>query len=246
MKTFTFITLLVISLSVVAHFTIFRNKTPTKFNTFLQPTIKKVHVNKRYPVNRRKIAIIGNSLSVPGTYDGILRDEYNIVNIESFASAGGRTGWSEGNLGNERGLNYQFDKVLLKSGKKYEDVIIFGGVVDLDLYPSPMETIKSNLQTLYDKSNAAGMRVIAISVLPWIACDCSNNENQTSEVQKLNQWIATEAKHVDTYVNAYPYFFDQADDFILDERYYNIDDLLHLSKEGNEKLAELIYQTAFK
>lgn len=231
-------------------FTIKNVKKPTgsPVKKIITPTaFRRANLDFPPQASGRQVAVLGDSLSIEGSYVSILSKKYN-MNIDSYGSPSASSGWYPGDgvgdgTKNAFGLNYQFDTFIVKPGKKYDDVIVFGGFNDLNLR-KPLETTESNLQSLYDAIHATGMRIIVISILPYRGCDCSKDKKNT-KIQTLNHWIGTKAKHVDTFVDAYDYFFDSTRSAMIKENYYK-DDGVHLKKEGYEKLAELIYKTAYQ
>ena len=252
MKTVIFIISTLIVVSSIAVFSMFKNKALTTLNPSFKcadstcwfPQRENTNTQSIKPLvsGERRVAVIGDSLSAPGTYVSDLGKKNGFI-IETYGSPAGQTGWYEGSSeGNARGFNYKFDTFILKPGKKYDDVIVFGGFNDINT-GIPLKTIEDNLQVLYKKINDSKMRVIAISVLPYRGCNCSADQGDTA-VQTLNEWIRIKAESVTMFVNAYPYFFDPNDSTSLNKAYYELDGV-HLSKEGYKKLAELIYESVY-
>lgn len=117
------------------------------------------------------------------------------------------------------------------------DVIVLAGVNDLASHRSE-ERIAARLAEIYGRFRAAGVRVIAVQVLPWGRRPTYDAEG----TWRLNHWILAqeELRQVARVVRTD--LMGDANGWLLPA--YTKDGV-HLTKAGNDALGQLIWQQAF-
>ncbi len=171
-----------------------------------------------------KIAVIGDSITADGTqYQNYLRSNCTGKSIEVFAEVGKQTSWM---------LDQFRDNV---KGKGFNGLIILGGVNDLSSSRTSSQ-IQTNLNTIYTEAMADGMKVTAITVLPWKDYSSWDATKQTN-TEALNRWILGSPANVK--VNAYAEFGDASDSAKLKSS-YDPGDHLHPNATGSRKLGEIV------
>jgi len=117
------------------------------------------------------------------------------------------------------------------------DVVILAGVNDLASGRS-LETIKANLQGLYDRAKSMGLRVVALTVTPWM-CHARGEKNR-ARTDALNDWILSNPTPdviVDTSV------LGDHTGCLFD--IYDSGDGLHMTPEGAQDMGALVIEEAF-
>ncbi|MBI5072117.1 hypothetical protein HZB93_04510 [Candidatus Falkowbacteria bacterium] len=177
-----------------------------------------------------KIAVIGDSITAetPG-YQNYLRDHCSGKTLEFFALRGQQTSWM---------LDQFRDNV---KGKGFNGLIILGGVNDFSSGRTAAQA-QSNLNTLYTEAKADGIKVTAITVLPWSGYSSWTSSKQT-QTTNLNSWILSSP--ADIKVNAYASFGDASDPTKLKCAYDGRDgtcdgDHLHPNAAGGRALGDAI------
>src|ERR1035438_7484348 len=178
-----------------------------------------------------KIYFIGDSLTLgtpadlgtyPYTVGALLGSSWTIVNN----GHGGRTTTKELNV-------YASD---LKNHSDAEYVCILLGVNDLNEGESA-DTVIKNLQKLYTLTHNAGIKTVAITILPHNRMVYSFGKASLgkSKMDTVNYWILHTAKDVDYRVNAYAAFLQpHTKIFFPLKPEYDSGDHLHLSERGYE------------
>jgi lysophospholipase L1-like esterase len=119
----------------------------------------------------------------------------------------------------------------LASGN-YDVVVVLAGVNDLASGRS-VSTAKEWLQRIYDEAIAAGARVVAVELLPWASHPVG--AKKVAETEALNLWIRQLDGILGTRVVSTTSMGDG-----LGRSLYAGSDGLHLTRAGNEKLAQLV------
>jgi lysophospholipase L1-like esterase len=148
-----------------------------------------------------KIAVIGDSITVGTQYQNYLRSNCTGKSIEVFARVGAPT---------SEMLNKFRDNV---KGKGFKGLIILGGVNDLASGRTVLQ-IQNNLNIIYTEAKADGLKVTAVTVLPWKGYDPAGTESdwtssKQTQTENLNSWIL--GSPADIKVNAYASFGDASD-----------------------------------
>lgn len=188
-----------------------------------------------------KVVTLGDSISVdpPGSdlynhYPSLLKSRYNVSTSDSFAVGGSQTGSSPSPY---KGMRLQYTEDVV--GKGYDLLIIMGGVNDVASGVSSSVT-ETNLDWIYTQAKSAGLKVVAISILPW-GCFSSSSPAKMAITKDINAWIKTNA-NVDYFIDAYEEF-NRGDDCL--KEIYNLDKI-HVNGVGHEKLAEMIFSQVFQ
>jgi len=167
---------------------------------------------------------MGDSLTEAGVYE-----------TELMALLG--SGWLTINLGksgdstSDMLARFQAD-VIDRGDADY--VLIWGGVVDLIF--SNAEDTETNLQAMYTIAHNAGIKVVAINIIPL-------NDISASKKLKLlaiNSWIQDSAINVDYVADAYTAIEDPHNPGNILPA-YDSGDHVHLSNAGYAVVAETIY-----
>jgi lysophospholipase L1-like esterase len=175
-------------------------------------------------LNPSKVYCMGDSLTEAGVYE-----------TELMALLG--SGWSTINLGrsgdstSDMLARFQAD-VIDRGDADY--VLIWGGVVDLIF--SNAEDTETNLQAMYTMAHNAGIKVVAINIIPL---------NDISAPKKLkllaiNSWFQDSAINVDYVADAYTAIEDPHNPGNILPA-YDSGDHVHLSNAGYAVVAETIY-----
>lgn len=191
-----------------------------------------------------KLATVGDSISVgsPTTsgfsyyYPGLMKSEYGVTISDSYAEGSAQTG---SYVGPPKGMRLQFSDSV--AGKEYTALMIMGGVNDLASNRGA-QYVKDNLDWIYSQAQSNGMKVIAISILPW-GCSSYSSPEKMAMTKEINAWIKTNSK-VDYFIDAYEEF-NQGNDCLRDI-YGGNNDTVHPNAAGHKKLAEMINNKAFQ
>lgn len=132
----------------------------------------------------------------------------------------------------------------------YTDVVIFGGVNDLYSDVTAGRTPKKiarDLEAMYSKARARGLRVHAINVAPWGGFRKYFNERRGRATLELNAWIAAqhEAKSVDGHVDAYALLSCGTPTHLCPEVAKPLRDGLHFGPKGQQILGEALFTASF-
>lgn len=116
-------------------------------------------------------------------------------------------------------------------------LVLLGGVNDL-MADVPIATIVDNLRAMYAAAHAAGVRVVAVTVMPFSAAPQWSPTRQAA-LDALNTWIRTEAQ-VEVVVDAYQALGDAQQPTRLAPA-YDRGDGLHGSAAGYAALGQAIF-----
>ena len=135
-----------------------------------------------------KLVTIGDSLSVdpPGSdlynhYPSLLKSVYNVATSDSYAVGAAQTGSSPSPF---KGMRLQYSEDV--AGKGYNAMIVMGGVNDV-ASGVQASTTEANLDWLYSQAKNAGMKVIAIPILPW-GCFSTSSPAKMTITKEINTW----------------------------------------------------------
>ncbi len=206
--------------NIVSGSNIFTNK--NYFDTTTAKLINSVALQSIH-----QVYFMGNSLTADGTYPS-----YIGALLGSF--------WNSVN----KGISGQTTPQMLArfssdiiSHTECEYVVILGGINDIKA-DSSISSIKINLQAMYTAAHNAGIKVVAITLLPF-----KGNVNWTAgrqtNLNTINTWITTTAINIDYIVNPYTTLENGSTDSLLSV--YDSGDHLHLSTIGYDTLASYIY-----
>jgi len=179
------------------------------------------------PSSPRRVACLGDSITAfSGGYCSKLKA---FLPPGSVTKAYGYTGKGTGYLLGRT------DEVLLW---KPTDLVVLAGVNDMP--GGGAASAISNLSKIYAKAHTAGVRVVAVQILPWF-CYVSADVDATKATDEVNNWIEAEAD-----VEAVVTTRALGDgDYCLASK-YDDGSGLHPNKVGHQLLAELIADQAFK
>lgn len=118
-------------------------------------------------------------------------------------------------------------------------VIIWGGTNDINYYVAP-EVVETNLYSMYKRARESGIKVVALNISPRGGAAGAPAEPSLSAI---NTWIST-APYIDYFVDVYGLLNDPMNPGRLLSA-YDGGDGLHLSTQGYEIVADLIYETLF-
>ncbi len=131
----------------------------------------------------------------------------------------------------------------------FRERVLGGGFTDLivragrnDIYSGRgVGNARTNLGTIYEEARRAGMRVVAVSMLPHKGY-ASWNDSVQRQTDELNAWLASAP--VDRFVDADAHLAASDDPDRLNLA-YDRGDHLHLSNDGKCALASFIAERAF-
>ena len=188
-----------------------------------------------------KVVTLGDSISIdpPASdlynhYASLLKSKYNVTTSDSYAIGGAQTGTSPSPF---KGMRLQYSEDVV--GKGYDLLIIMGGVNDVASNVSA-STTETNLDWIYTQAKSAGMKIVAIPILPW-GCFSSSSTEKKATTKEINAWIKSNNK-IDYFIDAYEEF-NGGDDCLKD--IYNLDKI-HVNRAGHDKLAEMIFNQVFQ
>ncbi len=134
------------------------------------------------------------------------------------------------------------DRNLREEGFKH--IIVWAGVNNVN-------NAIPNLKKIYDKARADGLHVIAVTITPWKAFGNWSPANQVT-TDRINDWIRSGAEGSlagQTIIDVYNYFEDPNNPDELNP-IYGRDRIpreqIHLNPQGQEELAKIIAQQAFR
>jgi lysophospholipase L1-like esterase len=185
----------------------------------------------KYTMNTSTIYCMGNSITAAGRYENILNDllgvSWGVVNL-------GITGQTTAQM-----LARFTQDVIMPGDAKY--VIVLGGVNDVRVGRTASQ-IEPNLQSMYTAAHNAGIKVVAVSILPFknFKGDRPWAPEKQAVLDDVNAWILTTAGNADYKVNAYTALEDPVNpDCLLPA--YDSGDGLHPNWAGHIVLANAIY-----
>jgi hypothetical protein len=202
----------------------------------------------------KSVAMLGDSITANGGYGDDLKRHLPGWKFDNFGVVNNKTGQMNGRL-HTTGGSVDTRTVDLT---KYKTLILLGGVNDIASGLS-VSSIEKNLSAMYDRADAADVRVIPMTVAPWKGYPTWTTTNQ-AKTEQLNAWIRAEAKR-----RGYP-LVDLADALsakndsppgdaaALSDRYRGRDSkghfitegLLHPGRAGQKQMGELIWRAAFQ
>jgi lysophospholipase L1-like esterase len=132
---------------------------------------------------------------------------------------------------------------------RYTHVIVFGGVNDVCSDETAHRTndkLTADLRAMYDLAQQAGVHVVAITIAPWGGFKKYYNPRRAASTRKVNDWIKTQVQQgsVDTVLESGP-VLSCGDPERLCKPYAQPDGL-HLNAQGHRKLADALFEQAFK
>jgi lysophospholipase L1-like esterase len=151
--------------------------------------------------------------------------------------------YDDGVGGNTSGMMLaRFTDNVTSNSAQGDYVVIWGGVNDAGTDVDNTVT-KANLQAMYDTANAAGLKVVALTLSPF-----KNSVLWTvargAQADAVSTWIRAKPSHVDYVIDAHALLQDPADhDALLPA--YDDGSHLHLSAAGQQLIANAIYNTIF-
>lgn len=125
-----------------------------------------------------------------------------------------------------------------------EYVIIWGGTNDLihSTDTTVINSVESNLQTMYTSAKSVGIRVIALTIPPFKGYTAWT-ETKGSCLTTINSWIAT-AQNVDYVIDTYALLNDPANSGTL-LAIYDSGDHVHLNSAGYTAIGTAIYNAVW-
>lgn len=121
----------------------------------------------------------------------------------------------------------------------YGEIIILAGVNDMG---RSLDEIKNNLANMYRQAKQKGLKVIAVTVLPWRGYSSWSEAKQT-KTEDLNAWIKSKPENVDIVVDAYSSLNDPNNNGHLKPGYGGP---LHPNSEGQKAVADAIISAAYR
>lgn len=173
----------------------------------------------------REIAAMGDSMTANGTY------------VNELSSLLG-LGWKITNMGISGGLAFGMDVRFSEvTDSSAEYTIILGGINDISQNQTQQD-IKDALQSMYTKASNAGIKVVAMTILPFGNSTVYTAPKETMR-NDINLWILNEAIDIDHVVDIATVLQDPVDTKDLNP-IYDSGDGLHPNTAGYELIAETI------
>jgi lysophospholipase L1-like esterase len=171
-----------------------------------------------------KIYCMGDSLTETGVYEAelssLLGPDWSTINL-------GRSGDKTSDMVT------RFQAEVIDSGDAAY-VIIWGGVVDL--FYDTAEDTESNLQAMYTMAHNAGIKVVAVNIIPLNDISADNKK----KLLEINSWIKITATNVDFVADVYTNIEDPNNPGNILPA-YDAGDHVHLSDAGYTMVAQTIY-----
>lgn len=148
-------------------------------------------------------------------------------------------------------MRRRFEKELSpRALARYTDLIVFGGVNDLysDISASrTFDKITADLTKMYRAAEAAGVRVIAITVAPWAGFERHFTPARGAATRRLNDWIHAQRATglVDVVIDAHSLLSCGDPGRICPEYDRTKSDGLHFGAKGHERLGAALLDRAF-
>ncbi|MBI5880900.1 hypothetical protein HZB90_02100, partial [archaeon] len=218
-----------------------------------------------------RIAAVGDSITTGPSYVKYLRtmcgQDTSIQNDDGDPNTLGArpdTGpnkispedWGRGGIWRDKGDKFafvgkstgqmlaHFDAVLATGP---ETVIILGGTNDVT---GSWESIKSNLEKMYNAAKAKGMRVVALTVPPYDTAAARAEEERkngkspgtiVNNIKQLNNWIMTQSP-ADIKVNIYDVLLSPTEADSANPALYGGAHLIHPNEEGKRLMAQKVFE----
>jgi lysophospholipase L1-like esterase len=185
----------------------------------------------QYTVSTPKVYCMGNSITAAGVYESYLN---SMLGVTWGVVNRGVTGQTTAQM-----LARFSEEVIVPGDGVY--VIVLGGANDAR-YNRTSYQIETDLQSMYTAAHNAGLKVVAVTILPFknYRGGWPWTEEKQVVIDDVNAWILNAAIHVDYKVNAYPAMEDPANpDCLLPA--YDCSDGVHPSYAGYNALANVIY-----
>lgn len=179
-------------------------------------------------VNR--IGIIGDSITQGGFGRNLATIAGRSVTVDSFGVSGQGSG----------PIARRFQRDILDHTPAFNTVIIEAGVNDLPSSAN-INTISTNISGMISAARARGMRVIVVPILPWAGYSTSSERAQNLTTD-LNNWLRTQNDGNNVTVLDVSPLADPANPARMRANYTG--DGLHPNREGNQALAQLIFDQA--
>jgi len=178
----------------------------------------------KLPPGARRVACLGDSLTANGVYCKQLK---NYLPTGSLTKTFGYA---------NQGTAYILKKLPKVLAWNPTDIVVLAGVNDLPRNGGDV-TVISNLEKIYAQAHAAGVRVVAVKILPWH--DYPSASGHEDNTYSVNDWIMKNST-ADVYVDSWA--LGDAGYALLSEF---TTDGLHLNAAGYRFLAKLISDQAF-
>lgn len=173
----------------------------------------------------RYVVAIGNSLTADGGY---CRSLEQALPVGSMVDCHGWVG---------QGAKAVNDRVTDRALSQADDVIVLAGVNDLASGRGVDYTIEA-LERIYQRARRLGARVIAVQLTPWAGH--ARGRHHYWETEELNNWIR---KSPSVEVTVGTGALGDSAGFLLPQ--YDRGDGLHLSRVGQQRLGELIFEQVY-
>ncbi|GEM_PF-1510699 len=183
----------------------------------------------------KRVACIGDSITCDGGYiwqlqqlcPGYRFDNYGISG-QTSSQIRRRINAHSGSL-NEKQVNLS----------EYDQIIVLAGINNI----AEPETVKRDLQAIYDEAHDQGLRVIAVTISPWKNYETWTIKKQAN-TEYINEWILSYPRNVDVVVNIYDILEDNNNPGCLRNDCRDAD-RLHPRYKGQRIIGKQIFTTAF-
>lgn len=190
-----------------------------------------IQLGEVVPTRTHAVYALGDSITYSPYYTGKLAELLG-------------AGWAVRNCGiggNTTAQMYARLAAQITNAGDGEYITVLGGINDV-LLDASAATIEANLQDIYDDAAAAGLTVIAVTLLPFKA-HASWTSGRQAVLDDVNSWILNTAANVDVRVDAYSVFESAPGSDTLAAAYDNGDGL-HPNNAGSELLGTTVYNAA--
>jgi lysophospholipase L1-like esterase len=118
-------------------------------------------------------------------------------------------------------------------------IIIWGGSNDIATDVSA-STIENNLSAMYSASKLAGLKVIAVNIMPHKGDGTGWTEAKQAVMDSVNSWMNAVPDNVDWVIDTYGLVEDPENDYQILPA-YDSGDHIHLNESGYDAIANLIH-----
>lgn len=148
-------------------------------------------------------------------------------------------------------MRRRLERQVLPEAGRYSHAIVFGGVNDLYSDQTAQRTlsrIETDLASIYAALKARDVEVIAITVTPWAGFRRWHTPERAENTRALNRWILEQGTQgtVAAVLDAYPLLSCGEASALCPELAAPFKDGLHFGELGHRKLAEALYELAFR
>lgn len=192
---------------------------PTNINSNQISNINSQEINNKI----RKIAVIGDSITADNIYVNELKKliNSNSISFDVYAKVGESTIW----------MYSQFTSNVKDKG--YTDLIILGGINNVD-------NAETSLEKIYNEAKTNKIKVIALKLTPVTP---NKYKIDYTKIRRVNDWIDSQkGKNIDFIIDTFSLLKNANNQL---NKNYDSGDGLHPNEAGKKLIAKMIYDAVF-